>query len=72
MVFLFFFNLLKETAFSFIDFCYCLLCFFSNYFYCERYDFFLYTNFVFIAVILLVLFDLGVRLDCVFGVSLVS
>ena len=43
--FVYFIYLLKEPAFSFVDFCYSLLCFFFSYFCSQLYDVFLSTNF---------------------------
>ena len=42
--FVYFIYLLKEPAFSFVDFCYSLLCFFLIYFCSNFYDFFPSTN----------------------------
>jgi len=43
--FVHFVYLLRESSFSFIDLCYCLLLFFSIYFHSDLCDFFPYTNF---------------------------
>ena len=60
--------LLKESAFSFVDFCYSLLCFFFTYFHSDFNYFFPSTNFGF----LLFLVALSINLDYLFDVSLVS
>ena len=61
----------KEPAFGFVDFCYCLLCFFCIYFCPDFYDFFPSTNsgvlnFFFFLV------ALGVELGYLFDFFLVS
>ena len=66
--------LLKEPAFTSVDLCYSLLCLFFTYFCTDFYDFFPSVNFgvFFFVAVLLFLVTLGVKLGCLFDVSLVS
>ena len=71
---LFFFYLLQEPAFTSVDLCYSLLCFFFTYFCSDFYDFFPSVNFgvFFFVAVLIFLVTLGVKLGCLFDVSLIS
>ena len=59
----------KKPAFTFVDFCYSLLCFFHSYFGPNFYDFFLSTK---PGLLLLFLVALGIKLGHLFDFSLVS
>ena len=61
----------KELAFSFIDFCYCLLHFFFIYF-CSDFFFFFYKLRVCFFFNLIFEVSLGIKLVSLFDFSLVS
>ena len=60
----------SELAFRCLALCYCFLCVSFVYFCSDFHDFFLSTDFGFLALLFLIV--LGVKLGCLFNVSLLS